>query len=67
MTLHKYSNPSLVIFIIFLLFFGSVFMYKKQYQMVVLITPDSESYSEWPSKKNGLMQVRGLKNRNILK
>ncbi len=42
-------------------------MYQKQYQMAVLVTPDSENDPEWPSKKNGLMQVYGLEIHSILR
>lgn len=42
-------------------------MYKKQYQMVVLITPDSESDSEWSSKKKWFDASAWLKKSQYIK
>lgn len=55
----------ITIALIIILLFGWMCMNKRQYRMAVLVTPESENDKEWPSKKNGLTQVRGLNHHSI--
>ncbi|WP_281083852.1 hypothetical protein [Klebsiella quasivariicola] len=42
-------------------------MYQKQYQMAVLVTPDSENDPEWPSKKKWFDASEWLRNPQYIK
>lgn len=65
----KYMNKSrcILFLVVFLVAIGGFHMYQKQYQMAVLVTPDSENDPEWPSKKKWFDASIWLRNSQYIK
>lgn len=56
-----------ILSVIFLVALGIFYMYKKQYQMAVFVTPESENDLEWPNKKKWFDVGVWLRNSQCIK